>query len=349
MLVTMQSDAPRSSIEAIMAAARGAGCEARLLDDGHGGSVIGIAGTVALPHLAGIAAILEKHRPYMLASREGRPHSPSVVKVGNVRIGGGRPVIMGGPCVIESREAMLEAAIAARDAGVDMLRGGAYKPRTSPYSFQGLGEDGLRILAEAREITGLPVVTEVMEPDQVELVAGYADMLQLGSRNMANFPLLRRLGSAGKPVLLKRGFSATIEEWLMSAEYVMAHGNPDVVLCERGIRSFDTSTRFTLDLNAVPLVKELSHLPIIVDPSHGTGRRSLVSRMAMAGLAAGADGLILEAHPDPDRALCDRDQTIPMSELASIVVLGKALAATLLHGPENGLDLRRQYAEVNQA
>jgi len=332
-----------------MAAAHDAGCEVRLLDDGHGGCVIGIAGTIQVAEVPGVAAILEKHRPYMLASREGRPHAPSIVKVGNVRIGGGRPVVIGGPCVIESRGAMLEAAIAARDAGVDMLRGGAYKPRTSPYSFQGLGEGALRILAEAREVTGLPVVTEVMEPDQVELVAQYADMLQLGSRNMANFPLLRRLGQAGKPVLLKRGFSATIEEWLMSAEYVMAHGNPDVVLCERGIRSFDTSTRFTLDLNAVPLVKELSHLPIIVDPSHGTGRRSLVSRMAMAGLAAGADGLILEAHPSPDSALCDRDQTIPMEELASIVSLGKSLFAALLQGAEQEPASCPPYAGVNHA
>ena len=269
----------------------------------------------------------------MLASREGRPHSPTVVKVGSVRIGGGRPVIMGGPCVIESREAMLEAALAARDAGADMLRGGAYKPRTSPYSFQGLGEDGLRILAEAREVTGLPVVTEVMEPDQVELVANYADMLQLGSRNMANFPLLRRLGQAGKPVLLKRGFSATIEEWLMSAEYVMAHGNPDVVLCERGIRSFDSSTRFTLDLNAVPLVKELSHLPIIVDPSHGTGRRSLVSRMALAGLAAGADGLISRPIPiQTEPSATARRRSDGRTGDASSK-LDKALSATLLNGP----------------
>jgi 3-deoxy-7-phosphoheptulonate synthase len=199
-----------------------------------------------------------------------------------------------------------------------MLRGGAFKPRTSPYAFQGLGEEGLRCLAAAREVTGLPVVTEVLEPDQVELVADYADMIQIGARNMANFPLLRRVGKINKPVLLKRGFSATIEEWLMSAEYVLAGGNQNVVLCERGVRGFDSLTRFTLDLNAVPLAKELSHLPVIVDPSHSTGRRSLVARMALAGLAAGADGLIIEVHPDPDGAMCDSDQTISPAELAVI-------------------------------
>jgi 3-deoxy-7-phosphoheptulonate synthase len=214
------------------------------------------------------------------------------------------------------------------------LRGGAFKPRTSPYAFQGLGEEGLRHLAEAREETGLPVVTEAMEPNHVELVARYADMIQIGARNMANFPLLRRAGQAGKPVLLKRGFSATIEEWLMSAEYVLAHGNPDVVLCERGIRGFDPATRFTLDLTAVPLVKELSHLPIIVDPSHGTGRRTLVARMALAGLAAGADGLILEAHPDPESAMCDGSQTITPAELAAIIRSGRVLYSALLEGAE---------------
>ncbi len=334
MIVTLTAEAPNSTINAILAAASSAGCEARTFDDGHGGAVLGIAGSVSVAGLPGISAVLEKHRPYMLASREGRPHSPTVVKVGNVRIGSGRPVVIGGPCVIESRESLIEAAIATKAAGADMLRGGAFKPRTSPYAFQGLGEDGLRFMAEARDATGLPIVTEVMEPDQVDLVAHYADMLQLGSRNMANFPLLRRLGQVNKPVLLKRGFSATIEEWLMSAEYVMAHGNPNVVLCERGIRGFDTATRFMLDLTAVPLVKELSHLPIIVDPSHGTGRRSLVARMALAGLAAGADGLIVEAHPDPDSALCDGPQTITMDELSHIIESGRVLHAALLTGHE---------------
>jgi 3-deoxy-7-phosphoheptulonate synthase len=332
MIVTLSAGAPVSTINAIQAAASAVGCESRTFDDGHGGAVVGVAGTVPVAGLPGVKSILETHRPYMLASREGRPHAPTVVKLGGVRIGGGRPIVIGGPCVIEGKQALLEAALSMKAAGADVLRGGAFKPRTSPYAFQGLGEEGLRYLAEAREITGLPVVTEAMEPDQVELVADYADMIQIGARNMANFPLLRRVGQVKKPVLLKRGFSATIEEWLMSAEYILAYGNPDVVLCERGIRGFDTATRFTLDLTAVPLVKELSHLPIIVDPSHGTGRRSLVPRMALAGLAAGADGLIIEAHPDPDSAKCDGTQTITPDELARIIASGRALSAALLTG-----------------
>src|SRR5215204_446505 len=333
MIVTLTAGAPVSTINAILAAATAAGCESRTFDDGHGGTVVGVVGAVSVAGLPGINSVLEKHRPYMLASREGRPHAPTVVKVGGVRVGGGRPVVIGGPCVIESKESLLVAAQAMKTAGADMLRGGAFKPRTSPYAFQGLGEEGLRHLAAAREATGLPVVTEAMEPDHVELVARYADMIQIGARNMANFPLLRHAGQANKPVLLKRGFSATIEEWLMSAEYVLAHGNPDVVLCERGIRGFDSATRFTLDLTAVPLVKELSHLPIIVDPSHGTGRRSLVGRMALAGLAAGADGLIIEAHPEPDSAMCDSTQTITPAELTTIIESGRVLHAALLAGP----------------
>jgi 3-deoxy-7-phosphoheptulonate synthase len=349
MLVTLNAGAPVSTINAILAAATAAGYQSRTFDDGHGGTVVGVAGTVVVAGLPGINAVLEKHRPYMLASREGRPHAPTVVKVGGVRIGGGRPVVIGGPCVIEGRESLLEAARSMKAAGADMLRGGAFKPRTSPYAFQGLGEEGLRYLAEAREVTGLPVVTEAMEPDHVDLVTRYADMIQIGARNMANFPLLRRAGQAAKPVLLKRGFSATIEEWLMSAEYVLAHGNADVVLCERGIRSFDAATRFTLDLTAVPLVKEMSHLPIIVDPSHGTGRRSLVTRMALAGLAAGADGLIIEARPDPDRALCDAGQTITPAELATIVESGRVLHAALLTGAETDVAKSEPARLLHQA
>ena len=332
MIVTLTADAPHSTLNAVLAAAEGSGCESRTFDDGHGGTVVGIVGAVHVSGLPGVSAVLEKHRPYMLASREGRPNAPTVVKVGGVRVGGGRPVVMAGPCVIESREGLLAAAAATKAAGADILRGGAFKPRTSPYAFQGLGEDGLRFLAEAREVTGMPIVTEAMEPDHVDLVAHYADMIQIGSRNMANFPLLRRAGQASKPVLLKRGFAATVEEWLMSAEYVLAQGNPDVVLCERGIRGFDSATRFTLDLNAVPLVKELSHLPVIVDPSHGTGRRSLVGRMALAGLAAGADGLIIEALPDPDSALCDGPQTITTADLQTIIESGRVLHTALLAG-----------------
>ena len=336
MIVTLAPTAPAATRQALIDAVLAAGQELRLAEDGHGGAVLAVQGQLpeSLTHLPGVVNALAKHKPYMLASRETRPHAPTVVRVGDVRIGGGRPVTMAGPCVIEGRESLLEAARAVKAAGADILRGGAFKPRTSPYAFQGLGEEGLRHLAAARDLTGLPVVTEVMEPDQVDLVAHYSDMLQIGARNMANFPLLRKVGAANKPVLLKRGFSATIEEWLMSAEYVMAGGNPDVVLCERGIRSFDSSTRFTLDLTAVPVVKELSHLPIIVDPSHGTGRRSLVRRMALAGLAAGADGLIVEVHPHPDTALCDAAQTIEPDELAAIVRKGRLVHEMLLDAVE---------------
>jgi len=332
MLVTLAPDAPESTSRALLAAATAARLEARLADDGHGGTVVGVVGSLPgdLLTLPGIVGIKERHKPFMLASREGRPHAPTVVKLGEVRIGGGRPVTMAGPCVVEGQAELLDAARAVKAAGADILRGGAFKPRTSPYAFQGLGEEGLRHLAEAREATGLPVVTEVMEPDQVGLVARYADMLQIGSRNMANFPLLRAVGKAGRPVLLKRGFAATVEEWLMSAEYVLAGGNAEVVLCERGIRGFDSAFRFNLDLNAVPHAKDLCHLPVVVDPSHGTGRRQLVGRMALAGLACGADGLIVEVHPDPERALCDGSETITPAELAAIVRSGRALCAALL-------------------
>ncbi len=270
--------------------------------------------------------------PYRLAARHD-PLQRTVVRVGEAVFSGGRPVVIAGPCAVESREQTLAAARTVRAAGGQMLRGGAFKPRTSPYSFQGLGEEGLRLLAEAREATGLPVVTEVLEPEQVPLVAHYADMLQVGSRNMANFPLLRGVGRSERPVLLKRGMSATVEEWLMAAEYILEAGNPNVVLCERGIRSFDPLLRFTLDLNAVPLARELSHLPVIVDPSHGTGRRSLVRAMSVAAIAAGADGLIVEMHPDRGAALCDGEQSIAPDELVEIVRATDALGAALASAP----------------
>src|SRR3954471_7655324 len=224
MIVTLTAGAPVSTINAIRAAATVAGCESRTFDDGHGGTVVGVAGSVSVAGLTGISAVLEKHRPYMLASREGRPHAPTVVKVGGVRIGGGRPVVIGGPCVIESRDSLLEAARAMKAAGADMLRGGAFKPRTSPYAFQGLGEEGLRYLAEAREETGLGIVTEAIDVETFDLVERYADCVQIGARNMQNFSLLRRAGRARKPILLKRGMSSTLEEFLMAAEYILAEG-----------------------------------------------------------------------------------------------------------------------------
>ncbi len=318
MIIELRANAPESTKSAIMQIASDKRLVANAIVNERGGTVIGIGGAVPIEQLdlLGVARIESAHKPYMLASSEMR--AASTVMVGDVAVGDGTPVTMAGPCVIEDRESLIENARAVHAAGARILRGGAFKPRTSPYAFQGLGEEGLQHLAEAGSVTGMPVVTEVMEPDQVELVGAYSDMLQIGSRNMANFPLLKKVGASDRPVLLKRGFSATIEEFLMSAEYILAHGNPNVVLCERGIRGFDSAFRFNLDLNAIPALKERSHLPVVVDPSHGTGHRSLVPRMAMAGIAAGADGLIVEVHPDPDSAMCDGPQTITPATLAQI-------------------------------
>jgi len=235
-------------------------------------------------------------------------------------------VVMAGPCAVEGREELLEAAQAVRRAGAHLLRGGAYKPRTSPYSFQGLGEEGLHILAEARRTTDLPVVTEVMAPEQVPLVATYADILQIGARNMQNYALLHAVGEAQRPVLLKRGMMSTVEELLMSAEYILSHGNERVILCERGIRTFESYTRNTLDINAVPLLKQLSHLPVVVDPSHGTGKWELVAAVSRAAVAAGADGLIIEVHPHPSRALSDGAQSLKPETFAQLMADLRAVA-----------------------
>lgn len=256
--------------------------------------------------------------PYRLASREWRSEA-TVVRVGDVTIGGEEVVVIAGPCSVESREQLLTTAHAVRAAGARMLRGGAYKPRTSPYEFQGLGLEALRLLAEAREATGLPVVTEVIATEDVECVAEHVDVLQVGARNMQNFPLLRRLATAGRPVLLKRGPSATVREWLLAAEYLLAGGNAEVILCERGIRSFEMETRNTLDLAGAVLAKQLSHLPVLVDPSHATGRRALVPALSRAAVAAGVDGLIVEVHPDPDAALSDGPQSLDLEGFATMM------------------------------
>jgi len=252
-----------------------------------------------------------------LAVKNG--HGCVKIKVGDVTIGGDQLAIMAGPCSVENREQILETARVVKAAGGHILRGGAFKPRTLPYSFQGLGEEGLKILAEARNETGLPIITEVMAPEDVELVESYADILQIGARNMQNFTLLKRVGRADKPVMLKRGMSSTIEEWLGCAEYILNEGNPEVILCERGIRTYETITRNTLDLSAVPVIKQLSDLPVVVDPSHGTGIRSLVIPMAKAGVAAGADGLIIEVHPHPEKALSDGDQSLHPPEFEALM------------------------------
>jgi len=253
-----------------------------------------------------------------LASKQSSDHR-TVVKVGPYKVGGEQIVVIAGPCSVESRDQLMETARIAKEAGCHMLRGGAFKPRTLPYSFQGLGEEGLEILAEARDETGLPVVTEVLAPGDVELVESYADVLQIGARNMQNYPLLRRVGSSEKPVLLKRGMAATIEEWLGCAEYILNEGNRDVILCERGVRGFNKVTRNTLDVSAVPVIHQSSHLPVVIDPSHGTGVRSLVTPMALAGVAAGADGVMVEVHPRPEEALSDGAQSLRPPELTELM------------------------------
>ena len=263
----------------------------------------------SLGAMAGVENVVPILKPYKLSSRQVKA-TPTVVNIDGVQVGTGRVVVAAGPCSVESREQLLESARAVKAGGARLMRGGAFKPRTSPYSFQGLGKEGLELLAEAKAATGLPIVTEVMSPEEVDLVASYADALQVGARNAQNFSLLRRVGQSDKPVLLKRGMSTTVQEYLMAAEYILAAGNPNVILCERGIRTFETSTRFTLDLNAIPVMKEETHLPVFVDPSHGTGHWRLVTPMALAGIAAGADGVIIEVHPRPAEALCDGPQAL---------------------------------------
>jgi 3-deoxy-7-phosphoheptulonate synthase len=275
--------------------------------------------------------VKEAHRivsPYKLASRSFRPQG-TVVRVGEVEIGDGQVIVMAGPCSVESREQIERSADVVADAGAKVIRGGAFKPRSSPYSFQGLGEEGLRLLREAADARGLLTVSEVMESAQIPLVSQYSDILQVGARNMQNFNLLRDLGKQRKPVLLKRGIAATVEELLLSAEYIMAGGNYDVILCERGIRTFETYTRNTMDISAIPVVHKLSHLPIVADPSHGTGRRDKVAPMARAAVAAGADGLIVEVHPDPDRALSDGAQSLRPEQFDELMGQLKLIAAAV--------------------
>lgn len=243
----------------------------------------------------------------------------TIIKVNGTNIGGEHVAIMAGPCSVESEEQMIQAARAVKEAGAQILRGGAFKPRTLPYSFQGLGEEGLELLALARKETGLPIITEVMSTEDVELVEAYTDILQIGARNMQNFSLLKKVGRASKPVMLKRGMSATFNEWLGCAEYILSEGNPDVILCERGIRTFEQITRNTLDISAAPIIHQISHLPVIIDPSHGTGTRSLVEPMAKAAIAAGADGVMIEVHPNPDDALCDGAQSLSPEEFKSVM------------------------------
>ena len=277
-----------------------------------------------LENIPGVEKVIPILSPYKLVAREAKPEG-TIVQAGSLKIGGGFFGVIAGPCAVESREQLLEVATGLKQAGAGGLRGGAFKPRTSPYSFQGLEEEGLKFLAEARQKTGLPVITELMNLTELELVVEYTDIIQIGARNMQNFGLPRAVGRQSKPVLLKRGLAATVEEWLMAAEYIMSEGNPNVILCERGIRTFETATRNTLDLSAVPLVKSLSHLPVVVDPSHGTGKRKLVLPMAKAAVVAGADGLLIEVHPDPANALSDGEQSLDLSEFEHLITQVKVL------------------------
>ena len=324
MLIVMNHEATSGQIDAVMTAIEAMGYRAEPIP-GSMRTAIGVLGNQGyvddstIRELAGVREILHVSKPYKLVSRDFHPVS-SVVDVSGVYFGGqNRPVIIGGPCSIETEEQMLQSARQVKQAGGRMLRGGAFKPRTGPHSFQGLGIDGLKLLRQAGDAEDLPVVTEVMRIEQLDTVCRYADMLQIGARNMQNFDLLKEVGKLDKPVLLKRGMSATIEEFLSAAEYLLAEGNGQVVLCERGIRTFERATRNTLDLSVVPLVKEMSHLPIIVDPSHATGKRTLVPIMAKAALVAGADGIMVETHPDPDKALCDGAQSLDGAGFANLM------------------------------
>jgi 3-deoxy-7-phosphoheptulonate synthase len=306
----------------------------------------------ALAAAAGVAEVVPIAQPFKLVSRQANPHR-TVVNVGGVPIGDGSFAVIAGPCSVESREQLFSTAHAIKAAGATLLRGGAYKPRTSPYEFQGLGVEALRLLREVRETTGLPVVTEVMATEDVDLICEHADMLQVGARNMQNFSLLRRLALAEKPVLLKRGPSASVKEWLLAAEYLLAGGNRNVVLCERGIKTFETETRNTLDLASIALARELSHLPVIADPSHGTGRRSLIAPMSRAAAALGADGLIVEVHPCPERALSDGAQSLDFAGFRDVMNgLARPLRETMrkenLEGPIIGGDARLGLNQLDQ-
>jgi 3-deoxy-7-phosphoheptulonate synthase len=341
MVVVMSPDATEADVEEVVEVVRASGAEA-FVSRGVSRTIIGLVGDVtqlgllSLRNRPGVSDVVRITVNYKLVSREHHPRR-SVIEVGGVPIGPDFLTVIAGPCAVETPEQTLAAARMARAAGASLLRGGAFKPRTSPYAFQGLGEEGLKILADVREETGLPVVTEVIDPGSVELVSSYADMLQIGTRNMQNFALLQAAGRASKPVLLKRGMNATIEEWLMAAEYIAQRGNLDIVLCERGIRTFERATRNTLDISAVPIVQRLSHLPVIVDPSHSGGRRDLVLPLSLAAIAAGAEGLIIDVHPDPGIALCDGDQALAPSDIEEVADRIARLAHVMDRVPTSGV------------
>src|SRR4051794_28377585 len=332
MMIVMKESASTDQVDAVVRQVEQVGARAHI-SRGELHTVIGAIGdrervaNLELEGFPGVDHVVPITRPYKLASLEFKREERTILDIGGRKIGGPYFMTIAGPCTIESRDRTLDAATAVRDAGAQLLRGGAYKPRTSPYSFQGLGEGGLRLLAEAREQTGMPVVTECMDTRDLDEILAVADVIQLGARNMQNYSLLTELGRAGKPVVLKRGLSATIEELLMAAEYILKEGNEDVILCERGIRTFETAYRFTLDLMAVPVLKELTHLPVVVDPSHAAGRRDFVTPMSLAAAAAGADGIIVEIHPQPEVAVCDGPQALRADDFGEYVRQLEAAAA----------------------
>jgi 3-deoxy-7-phosphoheptulonate synthase len=315
MIIVMKGGIPKEQVHDVIRTIEELGYQPHVIW-GKQRTVIGAVGDErgktrlhSLEVMPGVESVVPILQPFKLAGREFKS-TPSIVKVGGAEFGSNRLVVIAGPCSVESEEMVMQLALLAKEAGAQILRGGAFKPRTSPYAFQGMGKEGLKLLAAAREATGLAIVTEVLKPEDVDLIADYADMLQIGARNMQNFALLKRVGEVGKPVLLKRGMASTIQEFLMAAEYILSEGNYNVVLCERGIRTFEPSTRFTLDLNAVPVLRKLTHLPIIVDPSHGTGHWEYVAPMAKAGIACGADGLMIEMHMRPEIAVSDGIQSL---------------------------------------
>ena len=338
MMIVMKPTATEEQVQAVIARIESCGARAHP-SRGEEVTVIGAIGDrehvarLGLEGHAGVEQVVPILKPFKLSSAQLKPGDRTVVEVDGRRIGGEHFSLIAGPCTVESRDQTLTAARMVAAGGASLFRGGAYKPRSSPYSFQGLGQEGLRLLAEAKEETGLPIVTELMDARDLEAVSEVADVIQLGARNMQNYALLAEAGRSGLPVLLKRGLSATLEELLMAAEYILKEGNPNVLLCERGIRTFETAYRFTLDLTAVPVLKELSHLPVIVDPSHAAGRRTLVEPLSLAAAAAGADGIIVEVHPEPDEAICDGPQQLRadgFAEYAEKVERAAAIAGKVL-------------------
>jgi 3-deoxy-7-phosphoheptulonate synthase len=340
MMIVMKEEATREQVDSVVKRVESVGAHAHV-SKGEVLTVIGAIGdreriaNLELEGVDGVDRVVPITKPYKLASAQFKHGAETVIEIDGRRVGGGNFSLMAGPCTVESREQLLATAEAVKQGGASMLRGGAYKPRTSPYSFQGLGGEGLRLLQEAKAETGLPIVTELMDLRDLDQVLEVADVIQVGARNMQNYTLLAEIGRSGRAVLLKRGLSATLEELLMAAEYILKEGNDDVILCERGIRTFETATRFTLDIMAVPVLKQLTHLPVVVDPSHAAGRRDLVLPLSLAAAAAGADGIIVEVHHDPEAAICDGPQAVPADDFPAYVeqvqrvteVVGKELSA----------------------